>query len=195
MGFILCQNNNIVGVFESFALANNTALGIIENGWADSFKIIEFKKNSCVRLTTTDVEGEFNKNKTSEEKLNNNTTEEIESSSDDESISETDLEEKKKHISEARHKINILKLKKEKLEASKRKYDVDLDLYNRFKNNLEENISFEIPELFREKYKIFHRLEQENKLSWENFSAKFEEKDFHGNMQNIFRKDQLHIET
>jgi len=191
MGFILCQNNNIVGVFETFLLAKNEALGIIEHGWADNFKIIEFKKNSCVRVDTTEVKGKFNKNKTSDEKviqLGSEDEDTLESSSDEENetISESALQEKKKQIAENRRNINLLKIKKEKLEESKQKYNVDLDLYQRFKANLEENISFEIPELFREKYKIFHRLEQENKLSWENFCEQYKEKDFHGNMQSIF---------
>lgn len=188
MGFILCQNNNIVGVFETFILAKNMALGIIENGWGKDFKIIEFKKNSCVRVQTSDVKGEFNKNKTSDEKVNSNDTSEYEDSSseEEETLSESALNEKKKEITDNRHKINILKKQKEKLEESKQKYKIDLDLYNRFKNTLEENINFEIPELFREKYKIFHRLEQEDRLSWENFIEIYKENDFHGNMKNIF---------
>lgn len=189
MGFILCQNNNIVGVFETFLLAKNEALGIIEHGWADKFKIIEFKKNSCVRVETTEVKGKFNKHKTNDEKINQLDSEDdtLESSSEeDESVSESELNKKKKEIAENRRNINILRIKKEKLEESKKKYNIDLDLYKRFKANLEENISFEIPELFREKYKIFHRLEQEDKLSWENFCEQYKEKDFHGNMLNIF---------
>ena len=177
MGFILYQNNNIVGVFETFRLAENMAKGILENGWATDFEIVEFKKNSCIKVNTTKV---IDPKQDSDENTVSVSSEEMDT------ISESDLIEHQKNIIETTHNLNILKKPKERLDEKQRQYKIDLDLYYKFKSNLEEDISFEIPELFIEKYKIFHRLEQDNKLSWENFSTDYKEKDFHGNINNIF---------
>lgn len=210
MGFILCQNNNIVGVFESFLLANNMALGIIENGWSNNFKIIEFKKNSCIKINSTIVKGtcKYIKKKSKElseelmeelpEKLMEELSEELESSSEEDNcivnndmlqVNDDMLQENKKKIIETKHEINMLKLQKNRIEETKYKYIIDLDLYYKFKNNLEEDSNFKIPELFIEKYKLFDKLEKTNKLTCENFNTEYKEIDFHGNISNIFKID------
>ena len=63
---------------------------------------------------------------------------------------------------------------------------MDLGLYYKFKKNLEDDINFVIPELFKDKYKIFHQLDLKNNLSWETFSLVYKEQDFHGKYSNIF---------
>ena len=72
------------------------------------------------------------------------------------------------------------------IEESRNKYEVDVNLYYDFKNKLEEDINFTIPELFEEKYKIFYKLDIQNNLNWETFSLIYKEQDFHGNYSNVF---------
>ena len=202
MGFISCQNNNIVGVFESFLQANNMALGIIENGWSNNFKIIEFKKNSCIKINSTIVKGtcKYIKKQSKEliKELHEELSEELESSSEEDTFIVNDdmlqvnddmLQENKKKIIETKHEINMLKLQKNRIEETKYKYIIDLDLYYKFKINLEEDSNFKIPELFIEKYKLFDKLEKTNKLTCENFNIEYKEIDFHGNISNIFKID------
>jgi hypothetical protein len=73
------------------------------------------------------------------------------------------------------HEINLLKMKKAKLEQSKKVYDTDLNIYNTFKK-----CSTVVPEIFKKKYDIFKKLEDKNELSWENFISEYS----HENMYN-----------
>lgn len=67
------------------------------------------------------------------------------------------------------HKINMLKVQKERFKESKEIYDNDIKLFNKFKKNIVDDSQFIIPELFKEKFIIFKKLENENILNWENF--------------------------
>lgn len=174
MGILLYQNDKIVGVFETLRLAEDMATGIMKNGWANNFYAVEYKKNSCIKVRTVRINNIYV------------TDEEIESDSEESIDSEIANKKKTENIKD-KHQINILKLEKEKIIESKNKYEIDLKLYNNFKENLENDINFEIPELFKQKYKIFHQLEQQNNLSWETFCLMHKEEDFHGNFSNIFQ--------
>lgn len=176
MGILLYQNDKIVGVFETLRLAEDMATGIMKNGWARNFYAVEYKKNSCIKVRTVQI------NNIGEDVSD----EEIESDSEESIDSEIANKRKAENIKD-KHQINILKLEKEKIIESKNKYEIDLKLYNNFKENLENDINFEIPELFKQKYKIFHQLEQQNNLSWETFCLMHKEEDFHGNFSNIFQ--------
>jgi len=174
MSCLLYQKDKIVGVFDELQKAKDMAQGILDNGWAEDFHIVKYKLNTCLKICTYEIK-------------NNNETDTESSSSDNNKYIElkTD-EEKSKEKSLIQKKLNLLKLQKEKLEESKTKYEIDLDLYKQFKLKLEEDINFEIPELFQEKYKIFHQLESQDNLNWETFSLLYKEPDFHGNYSNVF---------
>ena len=171
MSYLLYQANNIVGVFDDFHTAKNMADGIIENGWASDFSIVKYKKNSCVKVETIKIDNK------EEEEVINEENKYIELKSD---------EEPKKDKGEIQRQLNFLNIQKDKLEESKNKYDVDLKLYYEFKKKLEEDINFVIPELFEEKYKLFHQLESQDNLNWETFALLYKEEDFHGNMASVF---------
>ncbi len=176
MSYLLYQDNNIVGVFDDLVKARDMANGIINNGWAKGFHIVQYKLNTCCKVRTINIDNKEEENKYHE----------IES--DSESLSE--YSEKKKvdaeEASNLQKKLNVLKQQKEKIEESKTKYEVDVKLYHEFKKKLETDNSFTIPELFIEKYKIFHQLDVEDNISWETFSLLYKEPDFYGKYSNIF---------
>ena len=89
------------------------------------------------------------------------------------------LEMAKQRI-DLQHKINLMKKQKEKIEESKNVYENDLKLFNIFKTSKETNPTFEIPELFIKKYNIMHNLEQNNQLSWENFTKNYQQENYYG---------------
>jgi hypothetical protein len=168
MTCLLYQNDNIIGVFESYQKAEDMAKGIINNGWAKNFSIVEYKINTCLKVRESKVDAE----------IEEESEYETESDSDDENkLSESQLQSK----------LNLLKMQKERIEESKTKYEIDLKLYNEFKEKLETDNEFVIPELFIEKYKIFHQLDQEENISWESFSLLHKESDYLGNFANVFQ--------
>lgn len=91
---------------------------------------------------------------------------------------------------EINHQLNLLKLKKEKLEESKKVYDIDLKIYYMFKNKLDEDKTTEIPDIFKKKYDVFKLLESDNKLSWSNFVNNYK----HDNMYNDYFTPSYHEE-
>lgn len=168
MSYLLYQNNNLVGGFDELNRAKDMAQGILNNGWAKDFTIIKYKKNSCIKEETIFIK--------------NNDDVEIDIK---DSIEVEDVHDKS-YKSDMQKKLNLLNLQKDKLDESKTKYDIDLELYYTFKAKLEEDISFNIPELFEGKYKLFHQLEVQNNLNWEIFASLYKEGDFHGNMTSVF---------
>ena len=104
----------------------------------------------------------------------NNTKEQIKLT-----VVELSPESKKKREEEIKAKVDIqnsiyeLKRKKDKLEENKRVYNVDIELYYKFKKIRETNESFEIPEMFISKYELMSELENDDNLNWEAFHDKY----------------------
>lgn len=71
--------------------------------------------------------------------------------------------------------INKLKLEKQKMIEKKNKYDYDLNLYYKFKQMKTDDFSFDIPLMFKDKYYLFERLENNNDLSFEAFMDNYVE--------------------
>jgi len=172
MSYLLYQDDKIVGVFDEVNKAKDMARGIIDNGWAKNFHIVHYKLNTCCKGKTIEID---NKDKELEE----NDYQELESS-------DGEGEDNSHEVRNLQSKLNVLKQQKDKIEESKTKYEIDLKLYNEFKKKLETDNTFTIPELFVEKYKIFHQLDLEDNISWESFSLLYKEPDFYGKFSNVF---------
>ena len=69
---------------------------------------------------------------------------------------------------ENKKKINELKKRKEVLLEKKNIFIADLKIYNLIKDKVESN-KMEIPLLFKSKYNIYKELEQNDRLTFENF--------------------------
>jgi len=172
MSYLLYQDENIVGVFDELAKAKDMANGIIDNGWAKNFHIVQYKLNTCCKVKTINVDNKDD---------NTNKYEELDSETDT-PVQKMDSEE----ATNLQRQLNVLKQQKDKIEESKTKYEVDVKLYHDFKKKLETDNTFTIPELFVDKYKIFHQLDLENNITWEAFSLLYKEPDFYGKFSNIF---------
>ena len=88
--------------------------------------------------------------------------------------------ELQKHSAELQRNINMLKIQKEKINESKQVYESDLKLFNMFKNSVETETNFKIPEIFAKKYKIMNKLFIEDKLTWENFINNYKNENYYG---------------
>ena len=81
---------------------------------------------------------------------------------------------------ELQRNINMLKIQKEKINESKQVYESDLKLFNMFKNSVETETNFKIPEIFAKKYEIMNKLFIEDKLTWENFINNYKNENYYG---------------
>ena len=94
--------------------------------------------------------------------------------------------------SELQHEINILKQKKIKLEQSKKVYETDIEIYRKFKTSHTNDSMFIIPEIFKKKYDLFVKLEDENKLSWENFVNEYKHDNMYNDHFNVTYHEELY---
>jgi hypothetical protein len=157
--------------------------GLISNNFVERkhIEIKSFYENTILSGEYKEDTDESDSSNVVEEFTDNNTT-------------DTDKAPVKKELSkeevakkiELQNSINDLKKKKEKLEENKRVYEVDIDLYNKFKKIRETNANFNIPEMFIEKYDFFEGLEKENKLCWENYYELFKPRNISTGYDKLF---------
>jgi hypothetical protein len=138
------------------------------------------KKSQLTQLSLS-YESSSNTSVTSKSTLSNSNHKQVTSKLNSIDNSDPEILEIAKQKIDLQHKINILKKQKEKIEESKNVFETDLKLFNMFKQSKKLNNTFEIPELFAEKYKIMEKLAVDNSLTWENFYKTFNETFKHNN--------------
>lgn len=75
---------------------------------------------------------------------------------------------------ELQHRINMLKIHKERMEESKKVFKNDMKLFELFENSKKDDPSFNIPDLFKEKYSVMTKLRNEDQLNWESFVREYQ---------------------
>jgi len=95
---------------------------------------------------------------------------------------------------EIQHKINMLKVQKERIRESKEIYENDIILYNKFKKNLIDNNKFIIPDLFKDKFYLFKKLDDEDRLSWDNFVKEYVHSNIYGEHFKLNSYDESFVE-
>lgn len=177
MFYALFRSNRLIGIFDSKEFIENMIEGIVQNNFCDrnTLSIKEFKKNTIVKVDSSkiNISSEDNNNSENKEK------EEIKLSPEEE-------EKRNKEKSAIDYQIIKLKKEKERIEESKKTYKVDLELYERFKKIKQDNSSFEIPELFSEKYRVFEMLDSDGNLNWESFYANYKHKNLSSGYSQMF---------
>lgn len=174
----LLHKNKLIGLFSNYAKCTIMMNGLITNNFVQRNDIIikSYVENSI-------TEGEYYENDNISDEEDSIVMEEISSvytTESDHKIEKEPVKDKNsnkvklteeqiKEKCELQNSIYELKKKKEKLEESKRVFDVDLNLYTKFKDIKNKNPNFNIPEMFNDKYELMSNLENENKLSWFNF--------------------------
>lgn len=200
MLYSLHHYSKLIGLFNSLEKCRDTANGLISNNFADSKDLLirEYKHNSLFRTKDIHLDLEFSDDEyepdsdseTSDGDLQIEDEEEDDEEEDEEEEEEDEEEkldeEELKKLAEISKRLNILKKEKERMENSKNTYDVDIKLYERFKKELKENENFEIPEMFREKYKIMDKLFNENNLTWQTFVENYDPQFSDNSYMNLF---------
>jgi hypothetical protein len=174
--YIIKSNDNIVGVFNDLQLTIDYSYSISKALLTENIiKIYNYKQNSNILLEEIelDTKQDITKN------IKRDYYKEIKDESEKKESLEESLEEIKKRNKEAKrylheqnvigqelidikHKMNILKLEKEKITELQNIFDVDLELYNKLKG-------LDVPDLFKDKYELFQKLETKNILNFDSF--------------------------
>ena len=169
--YLIELNDKIIGAYDNLIDAETYIHGCFQNNFFISAKIKIFKNNSCYSIETK-LYSSGKIIKTEIKPINNNPIlvpkEDIISQENNEAF----LQMAKQKI-EIQHKINILKVQKEKIEESKRVFENDLKLFNLFNESKQKDSNFEIPELFKKKYEIMINLNKNNKLNWNEFVKEY----------------------
>ena len=209
MLFVLLRNDNVIGSFDNLKECNRIILGLVNNSFLDNdeVKILSYYNNSITEDKTfrnnllvednnsseseEDLIDEFTQQSTTEDKNDNNNEEDfdrLESSVDSEEERRKKAEEAKilKKKSKLQYNLTLLKQKKEKIEESKRTYQVDFELYKKFKNILKKNEKFVVPDLFEHKFKTFETLINEERLNWTNFHDLYEQRPVDNKWSGLF---------
>lgn len=187
--FLLELNGKIIGVFSSFYKTEIYVRGCIQNGFMsrnDKINILTFRNDSCLCMSKTCFVDTW---KLPEDNTIRSvhidikqTTPKVKPPIDKPKKSnESDpitLKMAKQKI-DIQHKINLLKQQKEKIAESKKVFESDLKLFDMFKTSKRNDSNFMIPELFEKKYILMEKLEQENRLDWENFVTEFQQETFY----------------
>lgn len=166
MLYSLYFKNDIIGLFNSKEQCENFVKSLEKYNFAkvNDFYANEYHVNSllCVRKITFDKSKNLDNEKNKDEfVITNEISEKLNNSEEYKKIKEEEkkIYEKKKEIEK----------QKEKIKEMKNMFEVDKKLYEQFKQKLDEENSFEVPILFRKKYKLLTKLEKDNSLNFESF--------------------------
>lgn len=191
---LMCQGR-LIGLYSDYEQCTQTLEGLVQNRFVvrNNINIKSYYENSMM-TGRYDVECGNNMN-------TKNVVVKNDISEDETTMSESDLDtETRKKVEDERKKrtdlqYELIKAKKEKerLEESQRTFEVDIDLYHRFKKVLVKNPSFEIPELFQDKYPLMERLEHDNMLNWENFHKHYQPKKIETGYTNMFNSVPVNV--
>lgn len=174
MLYSLHYKNNLIGLFDSLENVNNFIEGIEKQNWENkkNFTVNEFKKNSIVHVRTV----QFNK------KIRKEKKEKVKQSENYEKI--------EKDKNELHKKMEELKKKKEKIIEMKNMYNSDISVFEAFKKQKSENDKFEIPPIFKEKYRVIKLLKEKNNLNIENYYKLYKIENKKNCWSGLFNKDE-----
>ena len=199
MSYYLIKNKNknkIIGAYSDYDSAKNYILSCYQNNFQIQGSIISCYKDTCLFYKEDIVENTFiNTFKpVVQEKEVVQVETKVETKVDNNLFITPEYLEKCETKCKLQHDINLLKQKKHRIEQSKCVYENDLKIYYIFKKSTEDSTSFVIPEIFSKKYNIFKLLENNNKLSWENFVSEYKNEDMYNDYFGLSYHDEKIIE-
>jgi hypothetical protein len=191
MIYIVENNNKVVGVWDTFDDAKSFVLGCYQNNFINLNNVVikTYQLNNCLCLDTTKINNPNVEKVVDETSIinHNNITLLNESSKiKTESSLINHNDPAVIHFNNVKidlqHNINLLKQQKKKIEESKNTFNSDYNMFQLFAKNKLTDDAFIIPEIFVEKFELMSNLNNENKLTWENFIKEFS----HNNLYNEY---------
>ena len=165
--FLIKYKSKIIGVYNDLEQAKLFIKSCLSNNlMIDSADVLVFTSNSCYCTNTINVKLDIIKKQIKKDEIISQENKEQPKEPDYNNPQYLKLAEDKLIL---QHKINMLKIQKERIRESKEIYENDIKLYTKFKQEKLKNQQFIIPELFKNKFDLFKKLDDENKLDWNNF--------------------------
>jgi len=200
LALVVFVDNKILGVFDNEVSLNYFIDGGIQNNYfnKENITVESFGMNSCFSFGKVDDKHSKVDNSKLSKQENKLSKEEITKKNEDiakenilkkmkETRLQKELDKKKKELEESKdfqnmrqeqinvvHEINELKGKMKKLAEEKSSFNYDLDLFKQMNKEKSNNPNFVIPELFSLKYNLISKLEEENKLDFDNFKIQWD---------------------
>ena len=220
--FIVEYDGRTIGVWDSYDSANTFIMGCQQNSlMISSANIKTYQINTCFCLETNTIEESNNSldltTKASVKQTNilksykytriptnNNTVinndehenkfEQIETKPNIDIKNPMYVEIIKQKI-ELQHKINMLKQQKKKIEESKNTYTNDYKLFALFTESKQKDSNFVIPEIFIKKFNLMTQLNNENRLSWENFVKDFQQENLYNEYFGLNNYEEMFLKS
>lgn len=206
--YALFHKENLIGLYNDYNDCQIMIMGLVNNKFAiktnlsiktfytNTITNIEYNKKPVNNIiieefspdvSTDDDDDEFeNLNSEEKEKVINKMRQDLKKNREINEEKQKIIDEEEKNRSEIQFSINKLKKEKEKIEESKRVYDVDITIFNKFKQMKQDNSNFIIPDMFIDKYDLMIELENENKLCWDNFHELYKPKKMETSYSKLF---------
>jgi hypothetical protein len=190
--FLIEYKNKIIGTYQDYEMAETFILSCLQNNlMTTSAKILKYKTNSCYydnEYVITLPSASFSESNKSVNFIpapvfipaSNIIPSEVQPVKKDLDLNDPKLKEIAKEKLDLQHKINLLKVHKQRIDESKKVYENDIKLYDMFSENIKNDPSFVLPDLFVDKYNIIKKLKAEDKLTWENFSSLHKKENYYG---------------
>lgn len=195
--YLVEYNNQTIGVWNSLESAKTFIMGCHQNGLMISFANIKtYKINTffCFETETVNISNiKLEKSKINDEKskLNENQVKSTYKIDPKDPV----YIEMTKQKTELQHKINMLKQQKKKIENSKTTYINDYKLFELFTESKQRDPTFIIPEIFTRKFNLMTVLQNENKLSWENFVKEFQHENVYNEYFGLNSYEEMFLES
>ena len=201
----LLHKEHIIGLYSNLAQCKLMLKGLVQNNFTqlELLSIVSYHTNSIV-IGTMDSDNNIIENFTDETTTTTpiKTKEEIFIVTDElTSSTKNKIKKQRDKKSKIEYNMSLLKQQKEKLEESKNIYKNDYELFKKFKKIIKDTPTFEIPELFKNKFNIMIELEKLNNLSFETFIDNYKKEQIlteHGMMfanENNNKKTLLEISS
>jgi len=162
--YILCYNNELFALYDKINIIKKNISFLKKIGLNNEFKIYRADLNS----------------------LHFNLEKKIDKIVKDKIVNQEEEDKKAQELFNLNRQLNILKMQKNRLEEKKTKFDNDIKLYNYFKQNIKDNPKFEIPILFKKKFKNLTICEINNNLNFEYYIKNYSDDFLENSYQMLF---------
>lgn len=194
--YALIKKEKLIGIFDNIDKVRSFTIGLINNNLLiiNEVEIQEYTKNTTFKNRLIDLnETQYKINEINEFLVEINNLKSVNSEIINRNINKNKFKNNKnidkklnKKKKELNNKIFKLEKKRDEIKQLKTQYNSDLELYKKFKKMKKKN-DFTIPKLFKKKYLIFKQLDEDNKISLNNFYSNYKKNNINTTYNRLFK--------